>query len=82
MEQQTLSTGLNLDIGINTQPMEEGLSKTVSLLNRMATAMDNVIDKQEKLNKSMADTSKIQTAATYSADVIGFWKKDWMLFPL
>ena len=71
MEQQTLSTGLNLDIGINTQSLEEGLSKIVSLLNRIATAMNNTKDKQEKLNKSMADTGKVQAAVKHSADVIG-----------
>ena len=75
MEQQTLSTGLNLDIGINTQSLEEGLSKIVSLLNRIATAMNNTKDKQEKLNKSMADTGKVQAAVKHSADVIGVLEK-------
>lgn len=75
MEQQNLSTGLNLDIGINTQSLEEGLSKIVSLLNRIATAMDNTKDKQDKLNKSMADTGKVQAAVKHSADVIGILEK-------
>ena len=75
MEQQTLSTGLNLDIGINTQPLEEGLSKTVSLLNRMAAAMDNAKNKQDKLNKSMADTGNLQTAAKSGSTFIGALEK-------
>ena len=40
MDQQTLSTGLNLDIGIHTEPMEEETLSHALLSGRLSVTCD------------------------------------------
>ena len=42
MEQQNLSTGLNLDIGINTQPMEEETLSHALLSGRLSVTCNHM----------------------------------------